>query len=67
MEHTKDYDLALEAFLEGDSYAAAEAALFAVAAKAFEAGWRAAGGEPLNRPGKEDKYAFLRSLIEHSK
>ena len=62
-----EYNLAFEAFLESETYDAAEAALFAIAAKAFEAGWLAAGGSPLSRNIKDDKYAFLRTLIDHSK
>lgn len=67
MSKEMDYDLAFEAFLESETYDAAEAALFAIAAKAFEAGWLAAGGEPLSRPAKDDNYAFLRALIDRSK
>ena len=67
MKNAKDYDLAFEAFLESETYDAAEAVMFAIAARAFEAGWLAAGGDPLARPTKADKYAFLRSLIEYSK
>ncbi len=64
--HT-DYDLAFEAFLESPAYDTAEEMLFAVAAKAFEAGWLAAGGQPLSRPAQEDKYAFLRQMLEKRK
>ena len=67
MTDMKDYDLAFEAFLEGESYDAAAEALYDVASKAFEAGWLAAGGSPLSRNIKDDKYAFLRTLIDHSK
>ena len=62
-----EYDLAFEAFLEGVIYDAAAEALYAVASKAFEAGWRAAGGVPISRPIKADEDAFLRSLTEGSK
>lgn len=54
MTDMKNYDLAFEAFLEGESYDAAAEALYAVASKAFEAGWRAAGGKLLPRPTKEE-------------
>ena len=61
------YDLAFEAFLEGKIYDDAAEALYAVASKAFEAGWRAAGGPPISRPIKADEDAFLRTLTDHSK
>jgi len=67
MKDSRQHDLAFEAFLESETYDAAESALFAIAAKAFEAGWLAAGGEPLSRPEKDDKYAFLRALMHHHK
>ena len=68
MKNAKDYDLAFEAFLEGESYDAAAEALYDVASKAFEAGWRAAGGKPIpRRSTKEERFAFLRELLQHDK
>ena len=67
MNEKEKYDLAFEQFLEGRTYEAAEAFLFSVAAKAFEAGWLAAGGQSLSHIKTEDKYAFLRQLIRHNK
>ena len=68
MTDMKDYDLAFEAFLEGESYDAAAEALYDVASKAFEAGWRAAGGKLLPRhPTKEERFTFLRELLQHEK
>ena len=67
MSKETEYDLAFETFLEGKIYDDAAEALYAVASKAFEAGWRAAGGPPISRPIKADEDAFLRALMEHSK
>ena len=68
MTGMKDYDLAFEAFLEGEIYDAAAESLYDVASKAFEAGWRAAGGKPIpRRSTKEERFAFLRELLQHDK
>ena len=68
MTDMKDYDLAFEAFLEGESYDAAAEALYDVASKAFEAGWRAAGGNLLpRRSTQEERFAFWRELLQRDK
>ena len=42
---TDDFELAFGNFLEQEEYDAAEQALFDLVRAAFEAGWKAAGGE----------------------
>ena len=43
---SNDFEDAFSKFLERTEYDEAEAALFAIVRLSFQAGWRAAGGEP---------------------
>lgn len=52
-----DFEQAFGAFIDRREYDDAEAALFAMVRVAFEAGWRAAGGDP---PGAQKMFQVLK-------
>ncbi len=45
--HTNQFEKAFSDFLNRPEYDAAEGALFDIVRAAFEAGWKAASGEPI--------------------